>query len=473
MYQFPKSWYDPACPTNTAYRLGEDPHCNNYNPVWRTQPDLSWQSQPVVAPGPQRTPIIDVPYDDRPGPYYQSDPHHHPFPTYNSSFEEETLQIIDRINEYSEQLSVNLNKNKVGEVPSQHEHHLDGPYPPSYYNLSFEEQALLIIDRINSHSDQRLAELSKTRVGEVPSQIESNLKRPYPSPNSSLSFEEEALHIIDNIHRHSDQLLAAFNREKVVPSHLESNLEGPYLTHDFNNPLSCSAQSNTTRTDNWTTKRPCTIMETHSIEVDRPHWWGEPLLSSTYAPRVPFPVILEASTPLECMEKDKVESLENPQEMQQNNITREAIPLPYPQKALDPYMAHYTVDNFNEYTTKINDPFDTPYFEPTSLWTKQYEPTSSPPIVPLLETPPCLEMKPLPVMPTDTLLITYSQKARIVGVLNSHRKAVGWDICQMRDSNFIADLAIFGTTLEDCLQNLSFILKRCMETNLKLTWIVC
>ena len=102
MYQFPKSWYDPACPTNTAYRLGEDPHCNNYNPGWRTPLDLSWQSQPVVAPGPQRTPIIDVPYDDRPGPYYQSDPHHHPFPTYNSSFEEEALQIIDRINKHSE-----------------------------------------------------------------------------------------------------------------------------------------------------------------------------------------------------------------------------------------------------------------------------------------------------------------------------------------------------------------------------------
>ena len=112
-------------------------------------------------------------------------------------------------------------------------------------------------------------------------------------------------------------------------------------------------------------------------------------------------------------------------------------------------MAHYTVDNFNEYTTKINNPFDTPYFEPTSLWTKQYEPTSSPPIVPLLDTPPGLT--PLPVMPTNTLPVTYSQEAQIVGVLNSHRQAVGWDICRMRDSNFIADLSVFGTTFEDCL----------------------
>ena len=43
----------------------------------------------------------------------------------------------------------------------------------------------------------------------------------------------------------------------------------------------------------------------------------------------------------------------------------------------------------------------------------------------------------------------------------------------MRGSNFMVDLSIFGTTFEDCLQNLSFILKRCMETNLKLTWIKC
>ena len=35
------------------------------------------------------------------------------------------------------------------------------------------------------------------------------------------------------------------------------------------------------------------------------------------------------------------------------------------------------------------------------------------------------------------------------------------------------DFFIFGTTFEDCLQNLSFILKRCLEANLKLTWIKC
>ena len=43
----------------------------------------------------------------------------------------------------------------------------------------------------------------------------------------------------------------------------------------------------------------------------------------------------------------------------------------------------------------------------------------------------------------------------------------------MKSNDFIFDFCVFGTTFEDCLQNLSFILKRCVETNLKPTWIKC
>ena len=43
----------------------------------------------------------------------------------------------------------------------------------------------------------------------------------------------------------------------------------------------------------------------------------------------------------------------------------------------------------------------------------------------------------------------------------------------MKSNDFISDICIFGTTFKDCLQNLSFILKQCVETNLKLTWIKC
>ena len=93
-----------------------------------------------------------------------------------------------------------------------------------------------------------------------------------------------------------------------MPSHLESNLEGPYLTHDFNDPLSFSAQSNTTFEDNWITKQPCTIMETYSIEVDRPNWWDGPLPSSSYSPIAPIPSVLESLIPFDGMKK-KIEDM--------------------------------------------------------------------------------------------------------------------------------------------------------------------
>ena len=107
--------------------------------------------------------------------------------------------------------------------------------------------------------------------------------------------------------------------------------------------------------------------------------------------------------------------------------------------------------NDNEYIIEMNDLLDTSYFEPTSLWINQYEPTSSPPIVSLLEAPLDLEVMPLPVMPKDTLPIISSQEDQIVAILNSHRKAIGWDICKIRDNDFITDFSIFGTTFEDCL----------------------
>ena len=91
IYQFFESSYDPPYQTNMAYRPGENSHRNNYNPGWRAQPDLSWQSYQVVTPVPQRTLFIDVPYYDQPNPYYQSDPYYHLFSTYNSSFEEKAL----------------------------------------------------------------------------------------------------------------------------------------------------------------------------------------------------------------------------------------------------------------------------------------------------------------------------------------------------------------------------------------------
>ena len=107
------------------------------------------------------------------------------------------------------------------------------------------------------------------------------------------------------------------NKKKVgeVPSQLETNLEGPYLTHNFNDPLIFSEQSNITLEDDWITKQQCTIMETHSIEIDRPNWWDEPLRSSSYLNYNPFSSVLESLTTFDGMKKeieDMIELIEDP-----------------------------------------------------------------------------------------------------------------------------------------------------------------
>ena len=38
---------------------------------------------------------------------------------------------------------------------------------------------------------------------------------------------------------------------------------------------------------------------------------------------------------------------------------------------------------------------------------------------------------------------------------------------------FMDDFSIIGSTFDDCLHNLTLVLKRCMETNLVLNWEKC
>ena len=110
-----------------------------------------------------------------------------------------------------------------------------------------------------------------------------------------------------------------------------------------------------------------------------------------------------------------------------------------------------------------------PYPKITPLWIEKYESSPNPPIALLLESPPTLKLKPLPDVPTDTLLLISNQEAWLVGILKAHKEAVGWDISEMRDNDieiFMIDFSIFGTTFEDCLQNLSMMLKWCVEIDL-------
>ena len=114
------------------------------------------------------------------------------------------------------------------------------------------------------------------------------------------------------------------------------------------------------------------------------------------------------------------------------------------------------MDNFDVdgYIIEINDLLDTSYSKTTPLWIEQYEPSPSPPIVSLIESPPILELKPLPDAPIDTPLMSPNQKDQLVGVLKMHKEAVGWDISKKRDNDieiFMIDFSIFDTTFEDCL----------------------
>ena len=54
----------------------------------------------------------------------------------------------------------------------------------------------------------------------------------------------------------TDQLLVEIDKEEVgeVSSQLESNLEGPYLTHNFNDPLYFFEQSTITLKNDWITQ---------------------------------------------------------------------------------------------------------------------------------------------------------------------------------------------------------------------------
>ena len=173
-----------------------------------------------------------------------------------------------------------------------------------------------------------------------------------------------------------------------------------------------------------------------------------------------------------------MESVETSQEQPMNYIIEEAAPRIFSPDMLDPCQAHLGVDNFNvdRYDIDIDKPIDMPYVETIPIWIEQQEPVPITPIAPFLEPPPILELKPLPDAPIDIPSVILNQEAQLSGVLKTYKAVIGWDISDMRDldlNDFIFDFSIFGTTFEERLQNLSEILKQCMETGLMLIWIKC
>ena len=107
------------------------------------------------------------------------------------------------------------------------------------------------------------------------------------------------------------------------------------------------------------------------------------------------------------------------------------------------------MDNFDidGYTKEIHALLEPPNFSTNPPWTVKYEqlPIQSSPLVPSLEAPPTLELKPLPATlkysflgSNDTLPViiasdlTNDQEDKLVGVLKKHKEAIGWSIANLK-----------------------------------------
>ena len=112
-------------------------------------------------------------------------------------------------------------------------------------------------------------------------------------------------------------------------------------------------------------------------------------------------------------------------------------------------LTHFGTDDFDvdEYTNEVNALLEPPKFSTIPPWTVKFEslPTQSSPLVPSLEAPPNLELKPLPdklkysfLGSNDTLpviiasTLTSDQEQKLMNVLREHKEAIGWTIADLK-----------------------------------------
>ena len=415
-HQIPGSMYDQSYHDQNymTYRPGNNPDFNAYDPGWGAQPDFSWQPQSVVTPAIQGFSFIDAPYYDQPYSQYQPSP-----TTYSPLFQEKVLQALDQLS-----------------CP-----------PPQQTNME----------------DDRFDQFHQLML------------------NQQQSLDEQ-------IHQ-TDQLILALIKEEEgdLPIQSKSNPEGQNLASNFNDPLISLEQPIITLQNELVKEQLCTTIEIDvnnltkaELSEEKLNLWDEPTPSLSHLPMAPLPSTLESldSTSFNGIGEQTDAMMElvlTSQEPQMNMTFEEAIPIIFSQNLLDPYLVSFEMENLNDngYSPELNDLVETPYLETIPLLIEKHEPSPSPPLVPLLESPSELELKPLLDAPTDTSVIL-NQEDQLLGVLNMHKEAVGWDIPNMRDhevKTFIIDFSIFDTTFMDCLQNFFTVLKRCMEVDLRLIWI--
>jgi hypothetical protein len=117
---------------------------------------------------------------------------------------------------------------------------------------------------------------------------------------------------------------------------------------------------------------------------------------------------------------------------------------------LEAYLTHFSFEDFNadQYFEEVHNLLETIASVEFHLWRVPKEPlplTSSTPPVPSLESPPKLELKPLPdklkyafLRSNDTLLVIIAsdlqkdQEDSLLEVLREHKKAIGWTIADLK-----------------------------------------
>nr|GEV51946.1 retrotransposable element Tf2 [Tanacetum cinerariifolium] len=125
-----------------------------------------------------------------------------------------------------------------------------------------------------------------------------------------------------------------------------------------------------------------------------------------------------------------------------------------------------------------DDPFQLP-----SMDLKQTEETKAKSSI---EEPSELELKELPshleyafLEDTDKLPVIIAKdlkdvkKEALIKVLKSHKRAIAWEISDIKVEVFMDDFLVFGDSFSSCLSNLDKMLKRCEDTNLVLNWEKC
>ena len=61
----------------------------------------------------------------------------------------------------------------------------------------------------------------------------------------------------------------------------------------------------------------------------------------------------------------------------------------------------------------------------------------------------------------------------VSGTFQRCMKAIFSDMVEKSIEVFMGNFSLIGSTFDDCLHNLTLVLKRCMETNLVLNWEKC